>query len=161
MLGKTGLPRRLLKSVGIALAGMVIGAGLIAGHELSVFRAAGAREADARLLTLIASGETVMGEKITYPAGAPAKITAVILTLQPGEDTGLHTHGVPVFGYVLDGELTVDYEGQGSRIYKAGDALLEAMAVAHNGRNSSNVPMRILAVFMAAEGRAVTDRVQE
>jgi quercetin dioxygenase-like cupin family protein len=53
---------------------------------------------------------------------------------------------------MLDGELTVDYGDKGKRVYRAGDAVLEAIHVAHNGRNTGSGPMRILAVFMGAEG---------
>ncbi len=118
-----------------------------------------AREPQARLVTLLASGRTVMDEAIVYPTAAPAKVTAVILTLKPGEETGLHRHANPGFGYVLEGEVTVDYQGAGSRVYKAGDSILETVAVAHNGRNTGGTDMRILAVFMGAEGVAISEKV--
>ncbi len=111
-----------------------------------------AREGEAQTLPLLASGETIVGETIAYPAGAPAKVTAAILTLAPGASTGWHTHGLPTFGYILEGELTVDYGDKGVHVYRAGDALLEAIDVAHDGRNTGAGPMRILAVFMGAEG---------
>jgi quercetin dioxygenase-like cupin family protein len=117
-----------------------------------------ARVADAeapavpRLTSLLSSSRTIAGETVSYPMGAPARITATIVTLPPGAETGWHTHGVPTFGYMLEGELTVDYGEQGRRTYRAGDGLLEAISVAHNGRNTGAAPMRILAVFMAAEG---------
>jgi quercetin dioxygenase-like cupin family protein len=104
------------------------------------------------LVPLLSSSQTIVGETLNYPSGAPARITAATLTLPPGAETGWHTHGVPTFGYMLDGELTVDYGEKGKRIYRAGDALLEAIQVAHNGRNTGSGPMRILAVFMGAEG---------
>ena len=95
-----------------------------------------AREGDAQAVQLLASGETIVGEKIAYLAGAPAKVTAAILTLVPGASTGWHTHGVPAFGYILEGELTVDYGEKGVHVYRAGDALLEAIDIAHDGRNT-------------------------
>ncbi len=61
-----------------------------------------------------------MDEPIVYPSGK-ANVTAVIATLAPGESTNLHTHGVPAFGYILDGELTVDYGERGKRVYHTGD----------------------------------------
>lgn len=118
---------------------------------------ASARQPAENVSTLLSSGQTVTDEPIAYPAGAPAKVTAIILTLQPGEETGWHTHGVPAFGFMLEGELTVDYGDKGSRIYKSGDAVLEAMTVAHNGRNSGAAPLRILAVFMGAEGSTLSE----
>lgn len=107
-----------------------------------------------KLTPLVASGETVVGEKIAYPTGAPAKVTAAIVALPPGGETGWHRHGVPLFGYVLEGELTVDYGEKGVRVYRAGDAVLEAMTVAHNGRNTGAGNVRILAVYMGEDGAA-------
>jgi hypothetical protein len=44
------------------------------------------------------------------------------------------------------------------RIYKPGDALLEAMSMGHNGRNLGPGRMRILAVFMGADGVALSEK---
>jgi quercetin dioxygenase-like cupin family protein len=110
------------------------------------------REGPRPAVPLLSSGETVAGEPIVYPSGSPARVTAAIVTLAPGQETGWHTHGMPTFGYVIEGELEVDYGEKGIRIYRAGDAVLEAIGVAHNGRNTGTEPMRILAVFMGAEG---------
>jgi quercetin dioxygenase-like cupin family protein len=101
---------------------------------------------------ILTTGSTIIGEPIRYPAGAPALISAVEITLQPRQQTGWHTHPVPLFGYILEGELTVDYGPEGQRIYRKGDALVEAMNEAHNGRNTGESPVRILAVFIGMEG---------
>jgi mannose-6-phosphate isomerase-like protein (cupin superfamily) len=53
---------------------------------------------------------------------------------------------------MLDGELTVDYGSEGTRVYKVGDSLMEAMNWPHDGMNKGTVPVRILAVYMGAEG---------
>ncbi len=102
--------------------------------------------------TLLSTGTTVTGETIAYPTNAPARITALEITLQPGQQTGWHKHPVPLFGYILEGELTVDYGDKGKRTFRKGDALAEAMNEAHNGRNTGQGPTRILAVFLGVEG---------
>lgn len=136
---------QLRRQNGLALI-VAAGLGFGAGHLAS------ARTAGPEVTALLASGRTIVDEAITYPAGSPAKVTAAVVTFAPGQETGWHTHAVPTFGYILDGELSVDYGDKGTRIYRAGDAVLEAMGHAHNGRNTGSVPMRILAVFMGAEG---------
>jgi quercetin dioxygenase-like cupin family protein len=100
---------------------------------------------------LIATSQTVIGQPFAYPSGT-AKVTAVIVTIPPGGETGWHEHAVPLFGYMLDGVLTVDYGDKGTRIYKAGDSLMEAMNWPHDGANKGDVPVRILAVYLGAEG---------
>jgi quercetin dioxygenase-like cupin family protein len=100
---------------------------------------------------LLATSQTVIGQPFAYPAGQ-AKVTAVIVTIPPGGETGWHEHAVPLFGYMLDGVLTVDYGDKGTRVYKPGDSLMEAMDWPHDGANKGDVPVRILAVYLGAEG---------
>lgn len=103
------------------------------------------------LTPLLSSGTTIIDQPIAYPAGTP-KVTAAIVTVPPGGETGWHLHEVPLFAYILDGEITLDYGEKGTKMLKAGDSLLEAMNWAHNGMNKGTVPLRILAVYMGAEG---------
>jgi quercetin dioxygenase-like cupin family protein len=106
-----------------------------------------------KLLTpLLESGQTVIGEPIAYPQGTP-KVTGAIVVLGPGKETGWHIHSVPLFAYVLQGEISVDYGDKGVKVYKAGDAFLEAMNHPHNGMNKGKVPVELLAVYMGAEGK--------
>lgn len=100
---------------------------------------------------LLSSPETVIGQPYEYPEGQ-AKITAAIVTMQPDQSTGWHFHEAPLFGYILEGELTVDYGEDGTRTYKTGDSLIEAFETLHNGTNTGAGQLRILAVFAGAEG---------
>ncbi|MFN3349616.1 cupin domain-containing protein [Pseudorhodoplanes sp.] len=102
-------------------------------------------------LPLLSTSTTVVGEKLRYPDGEP-HVTAAIVTLLPGQRTIPHTHGVPLFAYILDGELSVDYGAHGIRTYKKGDSLMEAMDVVHFGFNPGKEPVRLLAVYMGAKG---------
>jgi quercetin dioxygenase-like cupin family protein len=101
--------------------------------------------------SLLDTGTTTLGQKLSYPAGAP-QVTAALVTMQPGEQTGWHRHDVPMFCYMLEGEITVDYGSNGTRTYRKGDALMEAVDVPHDGRNTGTGPARVLVVFMGAEG---------
>jgi quercetin dioxygenase-like cupin family protein len=105
---------------------------------------------------LLSTGTTVVGEALHYPSGGPAHATAAIITLKPGAKTNLHKHGVPLFAYILEGEITVDYGDRGKRTYRPGDAFMEAMDVPHFGADDGAQPVRILAVFMGADGAADT-----
>jgi quercetin dioxygenase-like cupin family protein len=98
---------------------------------------------------LLSTSTTIVGEKIRYPSGA-AHVTSAIVTLAPGARTILHKHGVPMFAYILDGEITVDYGKHGKRTYRKGQSLMEAMHVAHFGENTGKEPMRLIAVYMGA-----------
>jgi quercetin dioxygenase-like cupin family protein len=107
---------------------------------------------------VLEGSETIIDQPIAYPDGQ-AKFTAVIVALPPGGETGWHIHPVPLFGYMLEGELTVDYGTRGKRVYTPGDGLLEAMNWPHNGVNESDAPLRILAVYAGADGIANAEKV--
>jgi quercetin dioxygenase-like cupin family protein len=101
---------------------------------------------------LLSTGTTILGEPLHYPTGGPAHVTAAIITIAPGARTVLHKHGVPLFGYILEGEITVDYGDRGKRTYRAGDAIMEAMDVPHFGADAGSQPVRILTVYRGADG---------
>jgi quercetin dioxygenase-like cupin family protein len=103
---------------------------------------------------LLSTGVSVVGETLHYPTSGPVHVTAAIVTLAPGARTIVHKHGVPLFSYILEGELTVDYGDRGKRTYRQGEAFMEAMDVAHYGLDTSAQPVRILAVYIGAEGAA-------
>lgn len=105
---------------------------------------------------LLKSGKTILGQTLAYPTDGPAQIQSVIVTMQPGDETGLHTHPHPTFGHILEGELTVSYPAGVTKTYKQGQAVMEAVDTPHNGKNTGTVPVRILVVFMGVEGQANT-----
>jgi quercetin dioxygenase-like cupin family protein len=131
---------------------------LTAAALLSASFAAGAAAEESvsyqNLLTpLLSSGTTIIDQPIAYPAGTP-KVTGAIVTIPPGGETGWHLHEVPLFVYILEGEVTVDYGEKGVKVVKEGESILEAMDWAHNGMNKTDKPLRILAVYMGADGIA-------
>lgn len=125
------------------LSGVLLAMGLMAAPAL----------ADGYPATpLLSTTKTVMGEDIVYPASGQPQVNAMIVTIGPGEKTVLHTHGVPLFAYILEGEVTVDYSGHGQKTYRPGDSFVEAMNVEHKGLNLTESPARLLAVYISAVG---------
>jgi quercetin dioxygenase-like cupin family protein len=110
------------------------------------------------LTPLLQGGTDVLGAPLTYPTGTP-NVTAALVTIPPGGETGWHSHEVPLFAYILEGELTVDYGEKGKKTYRAGDSVLEAMNWPHNGTNTGDVPMKLIAVYMGGGDKADTVRV--
>jgi quercetin dioxygenase-like cupin family protein len=102
------------------------------------------------LLTPVLSGnQTIIDQTIAYPAGTP-NVTAAVVTIPVGGHTGWHTHAVPLFAYVMEGKLSVDYGTKGVKVLEPGTGILEAMDWPHNATNIGDVPVRILAVYMGA-----------
>lgn len=129
----------------------LIALALVAATALPAAAASNAKKPSYPAVPLISTGKNIVGETIHYPKGA-AHVTAAIVTLAPGGRTIVHKHGVPLFAYILSGTLTVNYGKHGTRTYKTGDAFMEAMDVAHYGINNGKEPVKILAVYMGAQG---------
>nr|KGA08096.1 MAG: hypothetical protein GM42_0035 [actinobacterium acMicro-1] len=106
---------------------------------------------------LTAAETTILDQLIAYPDSAPAQVSSTILTIPPGVATGWHFHDAPMYAYILEGTLTVTYEtdsGTVEKVYRAGEAIIEAVGTHHNGVNNSTAPVRVLVVNMGAEGVA-------
>ena len=103
---------------------------------------------------LLVTGETVIGEPIKYPTTGTPKITVAVVTVDPNSPAGLHRHPVPLVAYILEGELTVDYGEKGIKTFRQGDAVVEAMNLPHRGMNLSGGVVKLLAVYIGAEGSA-------
>lgn len=113
---------------------------------------AAAAAAEGREVLLDAQQLTVLDQPIAYPKKKPAQVTSTIVTLEPGQETGWHKHKVPLYAYVLEGTVTVEYDAGVVKEYAAGTALMEAQDVWHNGTNKGDDAVRILTVYMGAEG---------
>jgi len=100
---------------------------------------------------LLETGKSVIGQPLSYPTDGSPKITAMIVTIAPGEKTRVHKHPVPLFVYILSGEIAVKYEGKGTKRFAAGDAYMEAVDWWHKGKNDGDVPVRILIVYIGSE----------
>ncbi|MEM7442863.1 MAG: cupin domain-containing protein [Pseudomonadota bacterium] len=108
---------------------------------------------------LLATTTTIIGEPLVYPTEGQAEVTAIIVTIPPGVPTGWHIHEAPLFGYMLEGELTVDYGEHGMHVYQQGDSLMEAVGWPHGGTSTGDVPARVLVVFMGSDGMSVSEHV--
>ena len=97
---------------------------------------------------------TVLGQPLAYPTQLPAEVSSSIITLLPGQQTGWHRHDAPMYAYILSGAVTVTYDGDITKTYRKGQAIMEAVGTRHNGVNKGEEPVRILVVNLGALGVA-------
>jgi quercetin dioxygenase-like cupin family protein len=105
---------------------------------------------------VLKSTKTADGDPLQLPTTGQAEIVSVIGTLEPGGRTARHKHPVPVFVYLLEGELEVQTEGGEPRLYKTGEAFLESVDRWHQAFNNGSSPTKILVVFIGEEGKPTT-----
>ena len=107
-------------------------------------------------LVLDKQAQTVLDQLLQYPGGSQAQVSSAVLTFAPGASTGMHKHEAPLYVYVLEGTITVTYDGGIVKNFSEGSAILEAVGIAHNGENKTDKPVKLLVVNMGAAGVANT-----
>ena len=106
---------------------------------------------------VLKSGKTADGDPLVYPQTQKPEVVSVIGTLEPKGQTALHRHPVPVFVYILEGQLAVQTEGKERRQYKAGEAFLESVNIWHQAFNEGDQPAKLLVLFIGEEGKPTTE----
>lgn len=125
------------------------------GSEAAVAAEEAAKTPYEKVRDVFAGNKTIAGESVVFPQ-ENSSVRSLVVTMAPGEATDWHQHHAPLFAYILEGEITVTYEGIGKKIYREGDGLLEAMNVTHRGVNTGTGPLRILAVFLLGDDAKAT-----
>ncbi|MGH3314596.1 MAG: cupin domain-containing protein [Nocardioidaceae bacterium] len=99
----------------------------------------------------------------SYPEGAHAM---TVLIEFPPDDPGTppHRHTGPAFGYVLEGEMLFEVEGEPERVVRAGETFWEPGGdVIHyqDGNNRSDVPVRFLVTMICAPDQPMLTLVDD
>lgn len=89
------------------------------------------------------------------PAGAD--VMTVVIEFPPGDPgTPPHRHSGPAFGYILEGEMLFELEGEPPRVIRAGEAFWEPGGdVIHyqDGNNRADIPSRFVVTMMGVPGQ--------
>jgi len=117
----------------IALAVLIAGVGLLWAQGAS-------GQAGAKITTVLQTTTTAQGQPLQFPLFRN-QFLGVLFELAPGGRVGRHRHPVPNVVYVLEGQLTVEADGQPARAYRAGEAFSEGDHW-HDGINNGSVPMK-------------------
>lgn len=94
---------------------------------------------------------TSNGQPIAYLKMDNPEVTVMTVELPPGAETGWHIHPVPVYAYVLSGSLTIEVEDKKTSISQAGDAIIEVVNTRHCGKNTGDVPVKLIVFYTGAE----------
>lgn len=105
---------------------------------------------------ILKSDTTSIGQKIIYPRVSDAEVTIAKITFPPGSETGWHKHDIPVFAYVMEGELTVELDNGKSVQFKQGSSFAEVFDTWHNGKNNGTGNLVLIAVYMGEKGKSLS-----
>ena len=122
---------------------------------------AAAAASDVSVSPVMKGSTTISGQQIEYPHSNKPEITAVVIQIQPGKESGRHMHPVPTYVHILQGTLTIEFEDGSRQVFKEGQGFLEGTNTWHNGKNLGDVPVKALVVFAGEEGTANMVRPDE
>jgi quercetin dioxygenase-like cupin family protein len=88
--------------------------------------------------------------KIIYPKG-DAKITALVVEMQPQAKMQMHYHEVPSFGYILEGKITVQSKSGDIQTFSKGDVVIEMINKKHSGVNPGDTVTKFIVFYMGTE----------
>ena len=80
--------------------------------------------------------------------------------IAPGGREGKHTHAAEVFAYVLEGNPTLEVEGQPTETLAPGATFFIPAGKVHEGINSTDKPVKLVVVFVAEKGKPMTTPVK-
>ena len=136
--------RRTLRTV-VVLALLACGAAIGAGVD----RLALAQQPGIKRTILLRTDEP----------GAPAYEAVMgIAEIAPGAMAGKHRHHGIEIGYVLEGAVTLEHEGEPAKALKAGSSFKNDPGT-HNARNTGTTPVKILAVYLVEKGKPLAEPV--
>ena len=102
--------------------------------------------------TLLTSSTTTDGQPLHYLQTEHPQVTALLVRIPAGKETGWHQHPVPVYAYMVAGELSVELKNGQKFFFKKGDVIFEVMNTWHNGYNYGNVTAELVAFYTGAAG---------
>jgi quercetin dioxygenase-like cupin family protein len=134
-----------MKSVSGWRRSSVIAAALVVGAAIGVSadRVAFAQQPGIKRTELLRS--EVPGDPAYEAVMAVAEIPA-------GMSAGQHRHNGIELGYVLDGSIELQHEGQANRTLSAGQGFKNEPGV-HNAKNVGKGPVKILAIYIVEKGK--------
>ncbi|MFD4788961.1 cupin domain-containing protein [Streptomyces sp. NPDC058459] len=108
---------------------------------------------------------TVIGEAQppVFPDGA--HVVTARVEFPPGDPgTPPHRHSGPVFGYVVEGEMLFELEGEPPRVVQAGEAFWEPggdLIHYQDANHRTDIPLRFLATMFCAPDKPLLELVTE
>jgi len=105
---------------------------------------------------LLKTDTTSIGQKIIYPDFQSDEVTIAKVTIPPGKSTGWHKHTIPVFAYVLKGNLTVELENKQQKQFPQNTTFSEVIDVYHNGVNNGKEDVVLIAFYLGEKGKPLS-----
>jgi quercetin dioxygenase-like cupin family protein len=125
-----------------------------------------ARKLNAGVVVLLLTGASVAAVLAQAPApfrrtvvqqgdlSAPGReVVQAVAEVDPGAQSGRHTHPGEEIAYVLSGPVVLEIDGQPARTLQTGEGFLIPAGAIHNARNNGKAVAKVLATYVIEKGK--------
>jgi quercetin dioxygenase-like cupin family protein len=102
---------------------------------------------------ILTESKTITGQALRYSKTKSPEVTSVLVKIAPGGESGRHKHPVAPQIYVIEGEVTIEFDDGKQKKFPAGKAFIEAVHTWHNAKNLGDKPVKMLVVFFGDKGK--------
>ena len=88
-------------------------------------------------------------------SAGPREAVQVVVEFQRGGASGRHTHPGEEMGYVLEGTLRFEFDGQPTVTLKAGDHFMAPAGRVHGATNVGPGGAKVLAMYLLEKGKPI------
>lgn len=103
--------------------------------------------------SVLTQSKTITEQPIRYPRTESPEVSSVLVKIAPGGQSGRHQHPVSPHIYVIEGEVTIEFDNGKQEKFTAGHAFMEAVDTWHNAKNLGSKPVKMLVVFFGEKGQ--------
>ena len=82
-----------------------------------------------------------------------------VAEIQPGAQSGKHTHPGEEIGYVLQGPVVVEIDGMAAKTLKTGEGFIIPAGKVHNARNTGSSVAKVLGTYIIEKGKPLATPV--
>lgn len=116
--------------------------------------------ADLQAEKLLVTSTAYNGQPLAYLKNGTPEVSVLVVTFPPGSSTGWHEHPVPVYAYLLDGELTIELQDGTRHLFRKGEPIIEVTNLQHNGINTGKSDTKLVVFYTGAAGVANVVRTE-
>ena len=92
---------------------------------------------------------------------AGREVVQAIAEIQPGAESGRHTHPGEEVAYVLEGTVMLEVQGKPAVAKKAGEAFIIPPNTVHNAKNTGKAVAKVLGTYIIEKGKPVATPVAQ
>ena len=92
-----------------------------------------------------------------FPSPAPGwEIAQTLVEIPEGVASGRHNHPGPEVGYIVRGDVAMEFDDRPTLALRTGDPFMIPTGVIHNARNVGAVTTKMLSTFVFDEAQPLT-----